>query len=86
MRALKSIFLTLGGLCTAAMLLATIPIVAVFFGAFSGWVVGVFFGGTILGLLEQMGIQDVYMWQVGAFLGFIGGFFRTNVSTNKDEE
>lgn len=85
MRLLKSFFFALGGFCTAAILLAIIPIVAVFFGAFSGWVVGIFFGGTILGLLEQVGIQDVYMWQVGAFLGFIGGFFKTNVSTNKDD-
>ena len=55
------------------------PIIAVFFGALSGWIVGLFFEETILGILSQMGIKNVSMWQVGAFAGFFGGFLKTKV-------
>lgn len=46
-------------------------------GAFTGWVVGLFFGKTILGILATLGIEGFKMWQIGATLGFIGSFFRT---------
>ena len=49
-----------------------------------GWVVGLFFSNTILGIFSQLGIHDVSMWQVGAFLGFVGPFFRTVVSSKKE--
>lgn len=49
-------------------------------GAISGWIVGLFFGDTIIGILGQIGIHHVTMFQVGAFVGFIGGFFRAHVS------
>ena len=48
-----------------------------FIGAFTGWCVGLFFGKTILGILATLGIEGFKMWQIGAFLGFVGGFFRT---------
>ena len=54
----------------------------VFIGAVSGWIVGLFFGNTILGILEQIGINGFSMWQIGAFLGFISGFFRKMISFN----
>ena len=53
-------------------------------GIFVGWVVGLFFSETILSIFAMLGIKGVAMWQVGAFLGFVGGFFRTTV-TNKKE-
>lgn len=49
-------------------------------GALAGWAVGLFFNDTILGIAAQLGIRDVAMWQLGAFLGFIGGFLKTKVS------
>jgi hypothetical protein len=49
-------------------------------GALAGLVVGWVFGGTILGILGQLGVHDVAMWQFGAFLGFVGGFLKTKVS------
>lgn len=49
-------------------------------GALSGYVVGLFFSDTILGVLSQLGIHGVTMWQFGAFMGFCGGFLRTKVS------
>ena len=67
----------------SAAVFCLLPILTVLVGAFSGWVVGWFFDETILGILSQIGISDVAMWQVGAFLGFVGGFLKTSVSTSK---
>ncbi len=50
-------------------------------GAFVGWVVGLFFGKTILGILACIGISGFKMWQIGVFLGFVGGFFKTTNSS-----
>jgi len=49
-------------------------------GAIAGWVVGLFFGDTILYILSQLHVQNVTMWQFGAFLGFVGGFMKTKVT------
>jgi len=49
-------------------------------GAFMGWFVGLFFSKTILGILAAIGIEGFKMWQIGAFLGFVSGFFREVVS------
>ena len=49
-------------------------------GALAGWTVGLFFGGTILSIVHQLGIHDVSMWQFGAFMGFVGGFMKTKVT------
>lgn len=55
------------------------------FGAIGAWVVGYFFGDTILGILGQLGVHHVTMWQFGAFLGFVGGFFQpVTTRTNHD--
>lgn len=52
-------------------------------GAVVGWVVGWFFGDTILGIMNQLGIHGITMWQLGAFLGFVGSFFRTSTTHSK---
>ena len=50
-------------------------------GALTGWVVGIFFAKPILAILSAVGIEGFKMWQIGAFLGFVGSFFRsTNVN------
>ncbi len=56
-------------------------ILGTFLGALSGWIVGLVFGETILGILAQLGVQDIAMWQFGAFMGFVGGFLKTKVTT-----
>lgn len=63
----------------AAMFLALFlgPIVGVLFGAFSGWVVGLVFSGTCDYFLQYFKLYEVGMWQIGAFLGFVGSFFRS---------
>lgn len=53
------------------------------FGALAGWVVGIFFSETILGILGQLGIHNITMWQFGAFMGFIGGYMKTKVSSSE---
>ena len=52
-------------------------------GGFSGWVVGLFFGDTFLGIFKQIGIENVTMFQIGAFLGFIASFFNPIVENEK---
>ena len=49
-------------------------------GAISGWFVGLFFGDSILFVLENCDIKGVSMWQLGASLGFIVSFFKSSVS------
>lgn len=65
-----------GGVLLAAIVTFFAPLLMVVLGAFSGWVVGMFFPETILGFLEQIGITGLEVWEVGASLGFLGGFFR----------
>lgn len=62
--------------------IAILPILYVMFGAVAGWLVGLLFSKTILGILAAIGISGFSMWQFGAFLGFVGGFFKT-ISHNK---
>lgn len=57
-------------------------ILGTLFGALAGWVVGLVFKETILTFFAAIGISGLKMWQIGASLGFIGGFFRTSFSVN----
>lgn len=66
-------FVTLAGICVFVVL-------GTLFGALSGWIVGLFFGDTILGIAGQLGIRNIAMWQLGAFLGFVGGFLKTKTT------
>jgi integral membrane sensor domain MASE1 len=49
-------------------------------GALTGALVGLFFSTPILHVLSQAGLEGVTMWQVGATLGFVGGFFKAVVT------
>lgn len=55
------------------------PLVSTLTGAFTGWVVGMFFHDTIMTFLIAVGVDvnQLSTWEVGAALGFIGGFFKT---------
>ena len=54
-------------------------------GAVAGWTVGLIFGEAILGILDQIGIRNISMWQFGAFMGFVGGFLKTKVDCKVTE-
>lgn len=65
-----------------ALVWIILPVIGTLFGAVIGWVVGLFFGKAILGVLACIGIKGFSMWQIGAALGFIGGFFTRKVNIN----
>lgn len=58
------------------------PILSCLVGAFSGWIVSFVFDGTIKTVLKLQGIE---LWQLGATLGFLGGFFRINTGAFKKD-
>ena len=64
-------------LAAGGYLLAIIisPLTSTIGGAFTGWLVGLFFKRPILGILESLGLKQWKLWEVGAFLGFVSGFF-----------
>lgn len=62
------------GVVTAAIILITVPLTTLI-GAIIGMATGWFFGDTILYVLARAGIINISMWQLGATLGFVAGFF-----------
>lgn len=60
------------------------PLVGILSGAFIGWVVGHFFPGTLDVVSTVLTGDALPHWQLGAALGFVGGFFRNKVSVSKD--
>jgi len=54
------------------------------FGGLVGYVVGIFFGDTILATLAQVGFKGLTMWQIGLTLGFVSGFFRASSTKYKE--
>ena len=52
-------------------------VIGTIIGALTGWVVGIFFGTPILAIFSTIGIEGFTMTQIGAFLGFVGSFFRS---------
>jgi hypothetical protein len=59
------------------------PILGVLYGCLCGWVVGHFWPHTMALLIDRLGLQ-CEPWQLGAMLGFVGGFFRSTGSSGKD--
>ena len=60
-------------------------IMGTLFGGVAGWIVGMFFTDTIMQTLNRVGVDTMgmTMWQLGATLGFISGFFKsTKVQKN----
>jgi len=66
-------------LLTAAMFFLSL-VLSLLIGALCGFIVGLIFGPTILGIFAAIGITGFKMWQIGAFLGFVGGFFRSTTT------
>lgn len=60
-------------------------ILGTLFGGIAGWIVGLFFTDTIMTTLNRFGVDTMgmTMWQLGATLGFVSGFFKlTKVQKN----
>ncbi|HET8726679.1 MAG TPA: hypothetical protein VFO41_04120 [Alphaproteobacteria bacterium] len=60
------------------------PLLGAVGGAFAGWMVSLFFDETIRTVLTHFGLnmEGIAIWQLGATLGFIGGFFRSHQTNN----
>ncbi len=78
---MEKVVLALGAVVLVAVVLFAAVLLGTVFGALGGWVVGLFFSETMLGIFAALGIKGFAMWQIGAFLGFVGAFFKANVST-----
>lgn len=59
------------------------PLIGICVGAFIGWVAGLVFPGTIGLVGSAITGLAIPGWQVGAILGFVGGFFKGRVSVSK---
>lgn len=73
----------IGGALMALFVVAMIIFAVIFgtlFGGIAGWIVGLFFTDTILQTLARFGVDTLglTMWQLGATLGFVGGFFKAS--------
>lgn len=72
----------IGALVLLALLLFFAPILGTLVGAGVGTVVGWWFGSDLLPIFARLGLAGFSMWQLGAFLGFVGGFFRVASSSS----
>ena len=72
--------LVVGALASVAAVLFLAALIGTVVGAFAGWVVGLFFTNTITTVLAALGVTGVKVWQLGAFLGFVGGFFKATLT------
>lgn len=78
------VLIILGAVIGIIALPFALPLISALVGAFSGWVVGWFFSQTVLTFFAGLGITGLETWQLGLTLGFIGGFFKSTLSLNKD--
>lgn len=79
----KVILTVLGAIGLSCIVLFVAPLLGIVFGSLAGWVVGLFFSETILGMAAAVGVTGFEMWQIGAALGFISMFFRVANATIK---
>ena len=66
-----------------ALILFSVVILATLFGWFAGWVVGLFFSDMLLPIFAAIGLKGFTLAHIGAFLGFVGGFFKSHTVTKK---
>lgn len=72
--------LTGAGLAIGFVLIVIVLVIfGTFFGGVAGWIVGLFFTDTIMQTLNRIGVDTMglTMWQLGATLGFVSGFFKS---------
>lgn len=81
----------IGGTALTAVIAALLVFIACVggaaFGALGGWVVGWFFDDTLYAAQRAFHISPALApWQLGAALGFVGGFFKTSVSSSRKSD
>ena len=81
---MEKLFFALGAIVAGIALLLLAPLIGITVGAFAGWIVGLAFPGTV-GLVGSAISGGAVMpaWQVGAVLGFVGGFFKARINVSK---
>jgi hypothetical protein len=77
---MDKIALAFGGIALTICGIFFLVIFGTLVGGIAGYVVGLFFGDTILQIAGDIGIKGVTMFQFGSFLGFVSGFLKTKVS------
>jgi len=80
MKELNDVFKVMGAIFLLLTAILITPIFASAVGAFSGWIVSFVFNDTIKLITGISG----EVWQLGATLGFVSGFFRISTSTFKN--
>lgn len=77
--------LVIGAIGLGVLVLVMAPLLGTLLGALTGWIVGWFFSETVLGFLAMLGIKGMVMWEIGAALGFVGGFFKSLTITKSSK-
>jgi hypothetical protein len=82
---MNDFFAVIGATIVVVLGIFAMSIAGTIFGAFAGFVVGLVFTPTFHVFMTAIGMKTIAVWELGAVLGFVGGFFRTVVpSSNKN--
>jgi ABC-type microcin C transport system permease subunit YejE len=80
---MQALTFIIGGVIVTVIAAVFLPMLMPIIGAFAGAVVGFFFDETSRSFLDALGMKDLEMWQLGAMLGFVGGFFKSYTTVSK---
>lgn len=75
------------GILVVCVMIFVAPLLGVLAGAFCGWIVGFFWTVPILDFLGRLGMKTdgLTVWEIGAAMGFLGGFLKTNSSSSSSK-
>jgi hypothetical protein len=78
---MKELTTVIGSALMITAILSLVPLFSISFGALAGWIAGLFYGHTLHLLAQRLGL-DMQPWQLGAMLGFVGGFFKSTTTSS----
>ena len=73
---MEKVFALIGVVVAVVVLVLALPLAGTAGGALAGWIVGWFYGQEITLFFEGLGVKGLTPSQIGAVLGFVGGFFK----------
>lgn len=74
-----NIFMLFGAIIIFILAFIALLVLPTAIGALVGYVVSFFFNDTIMTVLSKItNINDLQLWQIGATIGFVGGFFKSH--------